>query len=278
MFIANFLYAWGGASRVRLGKRLRRTLIMFTFWPLALIVFTDGFHGLVAAAPRSLPALLETVLTGGHTIFYFFLSLMITLVLTHLIAKLNQRLQITGLLLSVGLLWILPWLTIRTGFGALGAYWNPLNFLPYPFMGVLFARNIDFIRSRKAILLGVSLVACVLLSIFEWNYFVAPIFFSGQGFAFPEFARVSLLFAVSALAIMATDPRIKSNRLVKFMADNSLALYCLHYFLIGPVRKLVETFALNEMAASFAALMLVILLSYFLGKLMRIYFKEEVLA
>ena len=278
IFISNFLYALGEVNNTTLRKRLKRILILLTFWPIALIIFLNGYHDLSKLLPHSLSSFAIIMLTAGGTIYYFFVSLIVCILITHLIAKLTFRLQIFGFVLSIIFLASLPELTRMLDFYPLSAFWSPLNFIPYPFAAVLIAKNIDCVRLNMKILMSASIVLFVLFSIFEWNYSVGEIFFPGQGYAIPAYTRTSLLFGVIALALVAIEPRIKSNGIIKYMAKYSLALYCLHPFLIEPVTRLTTKIVPNEMNVTYVSIILVILFSYAIAAVLRIYYiKEEVI-
>jgi hypothetical protein len=277
IFISCYLYVLKGVSIVALKKRFRRILILLTFWPIALIIYHNSYHGLKNLLPHSLGNLAVTALTAGNTIYYFFVSLMICLLITHLIAKLNLRFQIFGFVLSVISLASLPALAKVSGFYPLIAHWNPLNFIPLTFAAVLVVQNINYIRLKIIILMSVSIVLVVLLSIFEWNYSVGDIFFPGQVYAIPAYARSSLTFGVIVVALLATDPKIKSNSIVRYMSKYSLALFCLHPFLIRPIKNAMAKIVQNELILTYGSIILVILSSYAIAMVLRIYLKEKVI-
>jgi len=277
VFMANFLYVSRGISTANLRRRLKRVLILLTFWPIAFIIFRSGYHGLLQLFPRSLGSFAVTVLTAGHTIYYFFVSLIMCLLITHLIAHLNLRFQIWGFVLAIILLASLPILTKMTGFYPLSAYWSPLNFIPFPFAAVLIAQNMEYVRSKKILLISASLALSVLLSVLEWHYAVGEIFFPGQGYAIPAYTRASLLFSVTVLAMIATEPGIKSNGICTYMATYALALYCLHPFLMGPITRLVARITPNGIFLRYGSIILVILSSYALAMILRKYLKEKVI-
>jgi peptidoglycan/LPS O-acetylase OafA/YrhL len=278
IFISSFLYVARGATTARLKKHLKRLLILLTFWAVAFNIFRDGYAGLLHSFPHSPGAFALAVLTAGHTLYYFFFSLLACQVLAHLITRLDRRMQILGLALSTAMLACLPALTKISGCFVLGAYWNPLNFIPYPFAAVLIAQNRGYIRAKKNMLISISLVVFVMLSIIEWRYSIGAIFFPGQGYAFPTYTRASLLFSVVALGIVALESRIKSIGIIRYMAKYSLALYCLHPFLMDPVKAfVVGRFSGNSAMATYAAIIIVVALSYIIAPVLRIYLKEEVI-
>lgn len=277
IFISNYLYVLRGVNNTALRKSLKRILILLTFWPTAFIIFENGYQGLLNFCPYSLSSFVVTMFFVGGTVYFFFVSLIICLFIAHLIAKLKLRLQIVGFALSIILLASLPELTKISNIYPLSAYWNPLNFIPIPFAAVLIAQNRDYVRSKIIILTSVSIILFILFAIFEWNYSVGSIFFPGQGYAIPAYTRVSLLFGVIALAIIATEPRIKSNGAIKYMAKYSLALYCLHPFLMEPVKKHVDGIVHNGMISTYTSIILVILFSYAIAIALKIYLKEQVI-
>ena len=214
---------------------------------------------------------------AGDTIYYFFACVMVCLLITHVAAARKIQVQIAGFVLSTALLSCLPQLSMASGIYSLSAYWSPLNFIPYSFAAVLVARNRDYIRAQRTRLLGISIALSVVFSNFEWTYSAADIFFPGEGYAIPPYTRSSLVFAVVAIAIIALEPTIKSNAIIRFMAKYALALYCLHQFLIAPIKELVAKVSQNNMVLSYGSLILVILFSYALAMVLRVYFKEEVI-
>lgn len=279
IFVSSFLYVLGDPNKTRLKKRLKRILILLTFWPIVFLKYTNSYHGLLESYPSHLGSIAAIVLSAGNTVYWYFVSLVVCLLLTHSIAKLKLWPQIFGFILSVMILTSLPALTKDLDFFPLSAYWSPLNFVPFSFAAVLVAQNMDYVRLKRMTLISFSLVLFGLFSIFEWNYAVGGIFFLGQDCAIPAYTRTSLLFGVLAIAIIpATEPRIKSNAVIKYMAKYSLGLYCLHPFLIHQVKTHVAKIVQNEIILTYAAIIIVILLSYALAMALKAYYlKEEII-
>jgi peptidoglycan/LPS O-acetylase OafA/YrhL len=111
----------------------------------------------------------------------------------------------------------------------------------------------------------------------EWHYTVGEVFFPGQGYAIPAYTRTSLLFSSLAIMIIAIDKRIKSNYIVGFMARYSLSLYCIHPFLMGPVKAIALKFTHNDIVLNYSSIGLVILLSYCIAIILGFYLKKEVI-
>lgn len=279
IFVSTFLYALGGPNNANLKKRIRRTLILLTFWPLAFLKYTNSYHGLLNLYPSYWGSIAAIVLSAGKTVYWYFVSLIVCLLLTHLIARLQFRLQMIGFILSVIVLASLPVLTKRFDFFPLSVYWSPLNFVPFCFAAVLVAQNLGYIQLKRSFLIGASIVLYCLFSIIEWNYAVGGIFFHGQNFAIPAYTRTSLLFGVLALAIFPlTEPGIKSGPVIKNMARYALALYCIHPFLTYQVETNLAKIIQNEIILTYTSIVLVILLSYAIATVLkRYYLREEVL-
>ncbi len=278
IFVSIYLYASKPVSIIRLKKQLGRVFILLSFWPIALTLYNNSYQGLLSIIPNSPAEFVYTVLRAGNTVYYFFTSLIICLLAVHFFLQLDRKFQLPIFLVSIVLLAVLPQLTMTTGFYPLSAYWSPLNFIPLSFSAALFAQNQNNILKYRRIALLLSVVLCALFSVFEWKYSVGQIFFPGQGYAIPAYTRTSLVFAVITIFILALDPRIRANSAIKYMAKYSLALYCLHPFLISPVNKYVAIFVQDETVALYVSIMLVVVFSYSIGTLLRKYYlREEVI-
>ncbi len=275
IFASIFLYSLKPASSTGFKKQFTRIFLLLSFWPIALILYRNGYQGLAAIVPSSPSDVVYIILRAGKTIYYFFTSLIICLFIAHLFMQINRKLQISLFLISIVLLAALPQLTKMTGFYPLSAYWSPLNFIPLSFAAVLCAQNRESIIKNRTVVLLLSLVLCVLFSIFEWNYSVDQIFIPGQGYAIPAYTRTSLLFAVMAVFTVMLDPRIKANSIIKYMAQYSLALYCLHPFLISPVKRMVSLVFHDSAIALSVSIIFVVISSYFIAMLLQKYYLRE---
>jgi len=278
IFISIYLYASKPISVSALKKRFVRIATLLFFWPIAAISYHKGYEGLLSIIPSSPVDFIYKVLSAGNTAYYFFSSLIICLFITHFFLLINRNLQLSVLFISTALLAFLPQLTKISGFYPLTAYWSPLNFIPASFAAAVFSQNEQIIFNNRSKFLFFSVLLCVLFSIIEWRYSVGEMFFLGQKCAIPIYTRTSLLFAVFSIFVLALDPSIKSNSLINFMSKYSLALYCLHPFLMKPATIFVSTFFQNEIVRLYAPIMLVVIFSYFLAIILRKYYlKEEVL-
>jgi peptidoglycan/LPS O-acetylase OafA/YrhL len=278
IFISTFLYAFKGPSKEMLMRRLKRLFILITFWPITFIYINrGGIAGFRNIIPKSVYWIVQLVLTAGWTAYYFFVSLIICLLITHFVIKMKTRFQIIGFVLSVIILTFLPEAAKIIGIYKLSCYWNPLNFIPFSFAAIFFAKRLDYIQSRRTILLAVSIILCVIFALFEWKYYIDARLFEVQAFAIPAYTRASIVWGVFALAIIAFNPSIKPNAIVKFMSRYSLALYCLHLFFMEPTTRLVTRLTQNNIVIIYGSIILLILLSYITAMIIRNYLKEKVL-
>lgn len=277
IYISNYIYAAKSPSRTSLKIRILRLSLLLTFWPVAWLLYKRGYRGLLEIIPHSFGALVLTILQAGETIYYFFVCLICTLLLTHVVAKRSRFFQLLGFAFSTLLLACLPQFSIAFGFHSLSEYWSPLNFAPYSFAAVLTAQNQEYVRSRTAIIVGMTLVLAVVFAKYEWNYSVGNIFFPGEGYAVPPYTRASSVFSVLAISVPAFQIKMKPNSVIKAMAKYSLALYCLHPFVIEPVTRLVSKVTHHDAASFCASLLLVMLLTYTLAFVLRAYLRDEVI-
>jgi len=78
MLISNYLLAVAHPNADIAWKRTQRVIVLLLFWPLAFTLYQAGWGGVVAAWPQTAERAIVYVLTGGHTVFYFFVSLLLT--------------------------------------------------------------------------------------------------------------------------------------------------------------------------------------------------------
>jgi peptidoglycan/LPS O-acetylase OafA/YrhL len=278
VFVSVYLYARNPVTTVGLGHRLGRLAILGTFWPVTLIIYYARYSGLRQALPGSLAEGVRFVLRAGNSQYYFFPSLMLCLIAAHLFLMLGRRTQIGVFVLSCGLLAALAPLTMLTQFPAISAYWNPSSFFPVAFAAVLIARHEGFFERYRTPVVMISIAMAAVLAVLEWRFFVGEVFFGGQSCALPCYARPSLLFSVVALALLALHPSITSGPFVRFLAANSLTLFCLHPFFMPLVRKSRWTGEQAVGVDRLAEMLAVILLSYGAGMVLRRwYLKRDLL-
>ena len=277
LLMSNYLYAAGGGGGPLLLRRVSRIAILLTFWATAYLTVSHGFVGAIEVLQASDRSLLVIILRAGMTIYYFFVSLIICYFVSFLAAKASKNIQLALLALSVVFLESAPYIADATGALFLCSYWCPTNFIPYAFAAVVIASHKDVIDNNRGATFLASLLLTVVLAAWEWSYSVGDVIFLAEKQGLPSYTRGSLVLGAIAVLVLATDSRIRSGRLIKFMSANSLALYCIHPFFVDTIRNAVVS-AMGPMAASlYVAAALVILSSYLAVVVLRVYLKREVI-
>ena len=90
-FISFFLYANSGATWEGLKKRFIRIGTLLVFWVALLKIWNKGFYGITFFVPDSALEFALLIINAADTIYYFFVSLLLGLVLIFFINKLNKK-------------------------------------------------------------------------------------------------------------------------------------------------------------------------------------------
>jgi hypothetical protein len=249
---------------------LKRIGKIAVFWIVLLTLFKYEAWDFIRWLPRSASELTGFILSGGHTIYYFFVSLLGLTLITHFAKFLNFFQVLVLFILSILFVSVLPIVSIATGYFVLCAYWSPLNFLPYPFAAILVSYIAKLDRTRiKPIYLILSACLILLFCIVDWAIYVNKGFFNVLRFAIPIFARPSLVLMAMMSLFLALKINLKRNPVILFMSNNSLALYCIHPFFL-PLKRLSG----GHMAVS---LFLVVLFSYLTALIMKHFIRQELI-
>ncbi|MEI6560361.1 MAG: acyltransferase [Rhodospirillaceae bacterium] len=277
LLVSNYLFAIGGAGATLLWRRISRILLLLTFWTFAYLTVFNGFGGAVKMLQSSDRSMLVLILRAGFTIYYFFVSLIICYVATYAVAKASRIIQLVLLVLSVLFLEAAPHIAAATGVLGICSYWNPTNFVPYAVAAVVVASHREFIGGHRLKVLMASLALAVVLAAWEWHYSIGQVIFLAEKQGLPSYTRGSLVFGAIAVLVLATDPRLRSGRMVKFMSAYSLALYCIHPFFVSGVKGGLDR-VLGQGAISTAlAVPVIILASYVTVVVLRLYLRREIL-
>jgi len=277
-FVSFYLFALVPRSFKTLMNRMSRFLILLLFWTVIYtFIVRGGFEGLgylYKYLIQSPVSAYWVVFNAGGSVYYFFSSLFLLVFLVFAFHGANNRMLFAGLLVTTLSLAVIPSITEATGFILLSAYWSPLNFTPYIFLGLLFARNQEVLQRLKWKLAAWLAVGFLAAAVFEWNFSIGVVHFKSQTYAIPCYMRPSLVFAVAIIGLLMLTSNIRSNIVVRFMARYSLALFCLHPFFIIYTKKLVgDTGVLDNLIATF----IVILFSYATAFLLKRFLNKAVL-
>lgn len=233
--ISCYLYAMKDRTSKDLLRRITRLCLLTLFWSIAVRVWYLGSEGITGFIPDSSTALFWFVMSGGQTLYYFFIALIFGILLTHIFRKCPTGYLAILFAAACACLPVLAAAAMRTGDYHLAAFYNPLNFLPYPFAGILLLRIQPLLRQQgtRTIWLAALMTGGILFSLFEWKYLVHEVFFLEQTFAFPAYTRGSEVFLSIFFFSLLLNGDVRSNRVICFMSKHSLALYCLHPFFRG---------------------------------------------
>jgi peptidoglycan/LPS O-acetylase OafA/YrhL len=275
--ISNFLFALKQPSGTELVKLLTRLGKITIFWTFCQLIFIYGRWNLFSQIPRPGEAdwiirLISYVLSAGHTLYYFMISLMLLSIVVFLVQRLPIHVVQCLLVLSIVLVGSLPILAIKWQLPRLTVFWNPLQFLPYPLAAVVIAQAV---REQKNLLtpnwLFLTIISIAVGIWLDWNRYVNVFFFEGGNYALPAYCRPSLVLLAMLIFNLALSVTGKVPTIIQFMADHSLALYCLHFFFIEP--------ALSQTGADYRglAVILIVVASYCSTWILRKFIQPDLL-
>lgn len=263
ILISTFLYARKPVDTAGLGRRLWRIGRLLIFWSVLLQIYRFGGFEAIKHVPRDPPEFALYLLRGGNTYYYFFVDLAIVTLVTHLATRMSTP-AVWGLFaISTLVVGVLPVLHRQTHNVFLALNADPLNFVPFAFAGVGLARLSAAGDDRTLTRLGLGCLAlAVATAVLDWTVYVDPVFFDVNEYALPAYTRPSLVFLGVAVVVLALRLRWPENRVVRFMAVHSLAVYCLHPFFVDAKVKLIEVLHLDPVGGMLVAWAVVLGLSY----------------
>jgi len=231
-------------------KRLPRLVSLYFFWSLLKIIFdfvlnknTEIFRTVFSSTSDTF----LFVISGGHTIFYFFFSLLFTTTICEFLVifeekrkiKLNSvKLSYLLLFLSCVLIFCFPLIDIYFNKKEVFTYVaNPLNFLPYVFTAKIVAQEfisnkLKKLTSSLSINLSLLFAFCVSLIIFEWIFLKDLPHYSRL---FPNYSRISLVFVSFFLLYISVLSTRSVPTIINFISKYSLGIYGFHIFFIDYV-------------------------------------------
>ncbi len=259
--IACYLMAKRPRDRAYLWAYLKRIGKLTVFWVILLKVFQSSGWDIVDLLPTDLSGLFAFVLSGGRSLYYFFVSLILLTIIVYCSKRLATTWIVILFVLSTVILTALPVVSLWTGWFRLSIFWNPLNFFPYPFAAILIWRWVQSDRPTRSwvgLIVGLAVLSAG-SAVLDWTVLVDKGFFNIQRYALPGFARPALVFIAMAMLLLAIRLPLKPLAPVTFMAKYSLALYCLHPFFIEVGGNLGRRIGVGQ---QLFALVISVLLSY----------------
>lgn len=281
VLISNYLLARCNPDAATALHRVRRVGLLLLFWPFMMMLFRGGWDGFVADVPSTVNDALVYILSAGDTVYYFFVSLLITNGLTILSNRLSLSINVALFAASVVGVGVVPFVSIAYDWPMLSAFWSPINFIPYSFAAIVVWRFVGKdsppIRAVNAAAVLVF-IGCVSAAL-EWRFYANAVFFPGQYFNFPAYTRPSIILFSVAIFVAALRVRRRVPRVVGAMAKYSLALYCLHMFLVTPMRALLQRSVggLPELGEAWLLIGLTVVSSYLAAKALSRVLNERLL-
>jgi peptidoglycan/LPS O-acetylase OafA/YrhL len=279
VLMSSYLMARFPSDWRKTAQRVLRLASLALFWTFMLTIWKGGFDQIKRLVPHSLFELIIKVMSANGEFYYFFMVLIFCTLLTFLLVRLPTIWNVIGLAASLLLTFFLPPITIASGKTLLLAYWNPLSFLCYPFLGVTLVRYQDQLFSdwKKWAL---AIVACLVVGQaalwYEWTHYVNVAFFPGNELSFPLLARVSLVLDAAAIVIAAMWAWSTAPAIVRAMSKLSLGMFVLHAFLRPIViQNLPATEFPSPQIARYVQTALVIMFCYVLAWIAPYFLKDD---
>ncbi|HEY9651823.1 MAG TPA: acyltransferase family protein [Coleofasciculaceae cyanobacterium] len=249
-----------------LKKRLPKLLSLYCFWVISLIVlevFLKGDNSAINWKQLSLQELVQIIVSGGKSPFYFFFSLIFIILLTEPLIALFRRLENprTRITISYSFLFISCALVFLFSFNPLIIssfnitkeitffrviynlgewHYNPLNFLPYIFTTAITVQEFKAGKLKKLtsaikLKLYVLLALFLMFTVLEWSLLEKLV----------HYARLSIVFGSWLLIYLALLSTRKPPTTIKFLSACSLGIYGFHPFFTHILYPLNTNFLLT---------------------------------
>ena len=215
-------------------RRMIRLVSLYFFWSGLTLLFRHFILGLnIKSSFATYPTVLNTIMSGARSPFYYLFSLIVVTSLTELFIFFKSRTKYKNTLISVSFVLSLvvlmtsPHLFTRIGFGF--SYWNPINFLPNVFAAFIMA---DLLKNRnRTLTVSVLFSIYLLFSVLEWTCIEYYIWSPYWGYIVPPFSRISLVLGAMFFVIMLGKVHRPSPRVISLVSSCSLGIYCFHSFI-----------------------------------------------
>jgi len=251
-------------------RRVGRIAGLYGFWLSFFFLIYGWRSGFASLGPASGKDLLVKIASGWSTLYYFFFSLLLMTCLARIVARMRRAIVWLLLVVSLASLWGTAFLVkIGAAPNYLVAYWNPLNFVPYVFIARLLADNADKnLCPPRALLFFLLAVGFVFAAFFEWQWMISSNNFQYNDSALPAYTRVSLVLAAVMVFCWSFLIRHRPNRLIRFLSDYSLGLYCLHGYVSLLLYDKIVTMT-NKPFSSMIAFISIIMISLAVAVVLR---------
>lgn len=276
ILISCYLAAMKAGTPGALRRQLSKVAHLLIFWAILYKTCALSLEGVVRSIPHDGPGLAAYVITAGHTIYYFLVSLLLMLPIAHRAACLSTAANAALFCLAVAVVAALPIVAKSTGCAWLIHYANPANFLPYPFAAA-FIRQFAGGRARRIRIAIGSFILAAPCALLDSTLYRDAFFFQANKSPIPDYARPSVVFLSIGAFLAALLVRSRPGKIVAFMSRYSLALYCIHPFLLKPASIAADYLHLSGEPLLFVTLPLVVATSYLLAIVLQSFFRKDLL-
>jgi len=281
VFILISVYLYITSEKPGLVQRLKRYGLLVSFWYLTYSVVNNGTPEVIKDFKYLISGSIDTlviIFSAGETIYYYFVSIMFCMLLARVSMKLSMKVIMMLFVLSLGYLFVIPFVTPKYPQSLLKLWFNPFNFLPYVFLAFLIKEYYSAIVNNiwKHVLGG--FVLCLIFSLIEWAvHHNHPALMKGLTEMIPGYPRASLVFGAYTLFVLSLSVTRKSGPIIQFMSKYSLAVYCLHMFYLPLVRTEAATYTNYPNLVLFLIPIVLMILSYITARLLKPFINPKLL-
>lgn len=271
--ISNFLFYHKEKNIHNLYEYCKRIGKIVFFWIAAFNIFAYAGWNILGIFPKDLWNIFIFIINGAGTLYYFFISLILLTIITHFSKKINTIYILIFFIFTTFLIACFPIIAIfNVKYINLCVFWNPLNFIAYPFAAILVYKLIELDKNKKIKLKYFFIFGIIILLsiIADWTIYLNKIFFIVNGYPIPAYTRPSLIFISMFVLFLFIKLEPNKNSIILFMSKNSLLLYCLHPFFMGLVTNLSQE-------NIFKGLLLTIIFCYSTGMIISPFINKELL-
>lgn len=230
-------------------KRLSKLVSLYLFWVFVKVLcdlFINNENWVIKVATSSVRGLLEMIVSGGNSPFYFFFSLLFITILAKIFILLSSKFkgllgktQINYFLLFISCILIFSFsiiglittndpsdkqMTFLSVFSSIAQWnYNPLNFLPYIFTAAIVVQELKEGKLRSItpqfrFKLYILAALFLIFTLLEW-YGLKNLL---------QYSRLSLVFSSWLLLYLALLSTRKPAAIITFISNCSLGLYAFH--------------------------------------------------
>jgi surface polysaccharide O-acyltransferase-like enzyme len=251
--------------------RIKWLAYLYVFW---LGLWTLQLGG-VSALSLNVKWIAYYIVSGGGSPLWYLFSLVVLTIVCFVAMRLPRAIVWLGLAGSLLILLAMPaWYHTHHSYGVLVAPWNPFNFLPYVFIGVLIAYYVTHhdepCTNRLKALVFLVFVLFVGLAVWEMSSVS-----NKDADLFPFYTRLSLVAEATFLCLACFFIRRRPPRYVRFLSDYSLGIYCTHFFVLVAYDAITRSrgslpYIPNSVVRFTAAVVVSILVTFFLRRAFRL--------